>query len=77
MNITASSSHTAICVRLPTTLALMKYSALWMSTRKPRHASAVAGETDSPTSVITTLHSRLPTIGTSPATKVRVMSAGV
>ena len=64
-------------VRLPTTLALITYSALWISTRKPRQAAAATGDTDSPTRVMTTLHTRLPTMGTSPATKVKVISTGV
>ena len=76
-NITDSSSHTRICVRAPTTLALITYSALWMTIRKTRQASAVTGDTESATSVMTELQTRLPTIGTSPATKVSVISAGV
>ena len=64
-------------MRWPTTLALMTYSALWIRMRKPRQAAAARGDTDKPTMVITTLHSRLPTMGTRPATKVSVMSTGV
>ena len=51
-------------------MALMKYSALCISTRNTRHASATAGETDRPTSVSTVLQIRLPTMGIRPVTKV-------
>ena len=74
---TESSSHTPMWVRWPTTLALMTYSALWIRIRKARQATAAVGDTDKPTMVSTALHSRLPTMGTSPAMKVSVMSAGV
>ena len=77
MNITDSSSHTAMWVRWPTTLALITYSALWIRIRKPRQTAAATGETDRPTTVSTTLQNRLPTMGIRPATKVSRISAGV
>ena len=74
-SITDSSSHTPMCVRWPITLALMKYSALWMAIKNTRQASATSGDTDRPTSVSTALQIRLPTIGISPAAKVSRISA--
>ncbi|MNT66227.1 hypothetical protein D3C72_2042770 [compost metagenome] len=58
-------------------MALITYSALWIRIRKPRQAAAASGDTDSPTMVMTTLHTRLPTMGTSPAMNVNVISTGV
>ncbi|MNT24035.1 hypothetical protein D3C72_1594850 [compost metagenome] len=56
-------------------MALIRYSALWISTRKARHATAVSGDTDRPTVVMTALHTRLPTMGIRPPKKVSMMSA--